>query len=295
MSERLADIVSQVQNVRQLGAIVAAMRGIAASRAQRARALLDGADAYSEVVSRAIGRALSLLPTDVEARVRRGELCLVLLCAEQGFAGAFSEKVLDAASPDLASAVALIVGSRGAAMAAERGIKPAWQAPMAANVDATPALADRLCAALFDVIAAAGVSEVDVIFCRAVAGAGIAVERRSLLPIDFGRFARPPKAEAPLLTLSPHVLLERLVAEYVYAQIYEAVVHSFEAENEARMRAMTSTKTNIESRLASLTQRERQLRQAEITAEIIELSAGAEAINGSFRSGAPPSRFGAHS
>jgi F-type H+-transporting ATPase subunit gamma len=283
MSDRLADVVAQVQNARQLGAIVAAMRGIAASRAQKARALLAGADAYSEVVSRAIGRALSLLPTDVEApaRARRGKLCLVLLGAEQGFAGAFTERILDAASPDLASAVALIVGTRGAAIATERGVKPAWQAPMAAHVDATPALADRVADALFDAIAVAGVSRVDVIFCRAATGAGIVVERRSLLPIDFSRFARPPKAEAPLLTLSPQVLLERLVAEYVYAQICQAVMHAFEAENEARMRAMTSTKTTIEKRLASLTQRERRLRQAEITAEIIELSAGAEAINAS--------------
>ena len=35
MAERLADIVTQTQNVRQLAAVVTAMRGIAASRAQK--------------------------------------------------------------------------------------------------------------------------------------------------------------------------------------------------------------------------------------------------------------------
>lgn len=35
MAERLADIVAQIQNVRQLEAVVTAMRGIAASRAQK--------------------------------------------------------------------------------------------------------------------------------------------------------------------------------------------------------------------------------------------------------------------
>ena len=37
MAERLAEIVAQIQNVHQLGAVVTAMRGIAASRAQQAR------------------------------------------------------------------------------------------------------------------------------------------------------------------------------------------------------------------------------------------------------------------
>ena len=65
MAERLADIVTQIQNVRQLEAVVTAMRGIAASRAQKGRSLLAGIEAYTDVISRAIGQALNLLPPDV--------------------------------------------------------------------------------------------------------------------------------------------------------------------------------------------------------------------------------------
>src|SRR5271167_2294534 len=91
MAERLADIVTQIENVRQLEAVVTAMRGIAASRAQKGRSLLAGIDAYSKVISRAIGQALSLLGPDMVNTpplrpVKRG---LILFCAEQGFAGAF--------------------------------------------------------------------------------------------------------------------------------------------------------------------------------------------------------------
>jgi F-type H+-transporting ATPase subunit gamma len=65
MVDRLVDIVTQIQNVRQLEAVVAAMRGIAASRAQKGRSLLGGIDSYSKLISRAIGQALSLLPPDM--------------------------------------------------------------------------------------------------------------------------------------------------------------------------------------------------------------------------------------
>ena len=114
-----------------------------------------------------------------------------------------------------------------------------------------------------------------------VSGSGIVTDRHSLLPIDFQRFARPIEKQAPLTTLTPQALLERLAAEYIYAQLCEAAMHAFEAENEARMMAMASAKTNIETKLGTLLRRERQLRQEEITTEIVELAAGAAASQSS--------------
>jgi F-type H+-transporting ATPase subunit gamma len=279
MAERLADIVTQIQNVRQLEAVVTAMRGIAASRAQKGRSLLAGIDAYSKVISRAIGQALNLLPPDMVASppLRRASRGLILFCAEQGFAGAFSERVLDAAAGDIDGAISLVVGTRGAVVANERGIMPVWSAPMATQVDAIPNFANRLADALYGYVATGRISKVDILFSRLVSGGGIQIDRHSLLPIDFGRFARPVDEQPPLTTLTPELLLERLAAEYVYAQLCEAAMHAFEAENEARMMAMASAKTNIGTKLTGLSQRERQLRQEEITTEIIELATGAEA------------------
>jgi F-type H+-transporting ATPase subunit gamma len=280
MAERLVDVVTQLHNVRQLEAVVTAMRGIAASRAQQSRSLLAGIEAYTQVISRAIGQALSLLPADVSpsASRRQAKRGLILFCAEQGFAGAFSERVLDAAAGDLRDATSFIIGTRGAAIASERCIKPAWSATMAANVDALPTFANQLADALYAYVARGAVVEVDVVFPRSVPGSGIQIDRHSLLPIDFQRFARPIEQLAPLTTLAPQPLLERLAAEYVYAQLCEAAMLAFEAENEARMMAMTLAKTNIATKLNTLSLRERQLRQEEITTEIVELAAGSEAL-----------------
>ncbi len=279
MAERLTDIVTQIQNVRQLEAVVTAMRGIAASRAQKGRSLLAGIAAYTAVVSRSIGQALTLLPADMmtSAPLRHAKRGLILFCAEQGFAGAFSERVLDAAADDLGSSVNLVIGTRGAVVTNERGLIPAWSAPMATNVDAIPSFANRLADTLYDYVARGAIAQVDVLFSRAVPGSGIEIDRHSLLPIDFGRFVRPVEKQVPLTTFAPQLLLERLAVEYVYAQLCEAAMHAFEAENEARMMAMASAKTNIESKLVGLSQRERQLRQEEITTEIVELATGTQA------------------
>jgi F-type H+-transporting ATPase subunit gamma len=282
MAERLADIVTQIRNVHQLGAVVAAMRGIAASRAQKARSLLAGVEAYSEVISRAIGQALNFLPADapITARRRRTKPGLILFCAEQGFAGAFSERVLDAAAPDLDQATVFIVGTRGATIAGERGIKPAWSEPIAAHVDAIASFANRLADDLYGYVADGTVEEVDLLYSRSATSTGIQVERHSLLPIDFKRFGRSRQEQSPLISLSPDVLLERLAEEYVYAQLCTAALHAFAAENEARMIAMLAARTNIGSKLDALSRRERQLRQEEITTEVVELATGAEASKG---------------
>jgi len=124
---------------------------------------------------------------------------------------------------------------------------------------------------------------VDILFPRSEPGSGIQIDRHSLLPIDFGRFVQPIEKRPPLTTLTPQLLLDRLAEEYVYAQLCQAATHAFEAENEARMMAMASAKTNVETKLNGLAQRERRLRQEEITTEIIELAGGADAMAGRHR------------
>src|SRR6185437_3040787 len=69
------------------------------------------------------------IPGDQHVRGSRStRLALVLFCAEQGFAGAFSERVLDAARGDLAAHELFLVGTRGVTAAAERNVVPRWKA-----------------------------------------------------------------------------------------------------------------------------------------------------------------------
>ena len=62
VTERLAETTRRIENLHQLEAVVTAMRGISASRAQQARGLLHGLRAHARVVAGAIGQALALVP-----------------------------------------------------------------------------------------------------------------------------------------------------------------------------------------------------------------------------------------
>ncbi len=63
---------------------------------------------------------------------------------------------------------------------------------------------------------------------------------------------------------------------------------SFTAENEARMRAMVAARAAVHDTLEQLTGDFRRLRPEEITAEIVELSAGSPAVGTKRREPRPP-------
>ena len=275
MTERLADISARIDGIRQLGAVVNAMRGIAAARAQQARSQLIAVDSYAATIAVAIGRTLALFPPARPDGARRSTRpALVLFCAEQGFAGAFSERVLDAVGADLTTSDLFLIGTRGSAVAAERGVAARWKSALPSHSAGVPKLADRIAEALYSRIATGEIDRLDAIFSEWQPGHGIHVKRRRLFPFDMAQFPRPPDANAPLLNLAPEALLSELTADYLHAQLCNAALHAFAAENEARMEAMAAAHNQIERQLSALQARQRNVRQEEITAEIIELAAG---------------------
>jgi F-type H+-transporting ATPase subunit gamma len=281
MTERLAEISARIDGTRQLGAIVNAMRGIAAARALQARNQLAAVETYAATIAAAIGRTLALIPpARPDTAPRAARPALILFCAEQGFAGAFSERVLDAAGADLATSELFLIGTRGAAVASERGVEPGWKTAMPWHAPGIPKLADGVAEALYAHIATGGIDRLDAVFARWQASHGVHIERRRLFPLDLSGFSRPGGVLAPLINLKPDALLAELTAAYMHAQLCDAALHAFAAENEARMEAMAAARGQIERQLADLQARQRQVRQEEITAEIIELAAGETASEG---------------
>jgi len=279
MSGKLSEVQSRIGTVHQLGAVITAMRGSAAARSREARSRLDGIRAYAEVIGAAIGQALAIVPQSDPQPRRPQHLerhVVIVLSSEQGFAGSFNEKVFDAAELHLKAAGSelLVIGDRGAMVAAERGLVFNWSAPMVAHAAEVPALASRATDELYSRLEKDQARRVTVIHAVPAPSASIEIVERTLLPFDFARFKVVPRSIPPITTLPAAQLLAELAEEYVYAELCEEVMLSFAAENEARMAAMIAARSNVARKLDELVASFRRLRQEEITGEIIELSAG---------------------
>jgi F-type H+-transporting ATPase subunit gamma len=293
MSGKLSEVEARIGTVHQLEAVITAMRGSAAARSREARGRLNGIRAYAAVIGGAICEALALAP-ESEPRRRKsghaeGRQVVIAVCAEQGFAGSFNERVLDAAERHMQrdATELFIIGSRGAMVAAERGRMAGWSAPMVAHAEEVPLLASRITDALYFRLEKDQVARVTVIHAVPAHSAAIEIVERALLPFDFAHFKVVPPAAPPITTLPPEQLLAELAEEYIYAELCAEIMLSFAAENEARMRAMIAARSNVARKLEELISSFRRLRQEEITGEIIELSAGSISAAASSGASAP--------
>jgi F-type H+-transporting ATPase subunit gamma len=262
------------------------MRGIAAARAQMARNQVNAVDSHSATITQAIGRTLSMMPSE-RARTKGGsQAVLLLFCAEQGFVGAFNNRIFEAAHPHLNGSKLFLVGSRGLSLARQQNIEAAWNAPMPSRSQSIPKLADRIIRELYQRMTQSPIDQLNVIFSQWRSAEGMQAQYQPLFPLDLADF--PSSGSAPLLNLAPAQLLTGLTADYLHARICRAALHAFAAENEARMQAMTHARDQVKRQLAQLQTTLNIVRQEAITAEIIELAAGESAAMGRESDGASP-------
>jgi F-type H+-transporting ATPase subunit gamma len=76
----------------------------------------------------------------------------------------------------------------------------------------------------------------------------------------------------------PEEILERLLPVYVETELFRALLESAASEQGARMTAMRNASKNAAELIDTLTLRMNRARQAEITQEILEVVAGADAL-----------------
>ena len=78
----------------------------------------------------------------------------------------------------------------------------------------------------------------------------------------------------------PEEILARLLPVYVETELYRALLESAASEQGARMTAMRNASKAAGELIDSLTLAMNRARQAEITQEILEVVAGADALSG---------------
>jgi F-type H+-transporting ATPase subunit gamma len=259
-----ADLDNRIDGIRQLGSVVRAMTGIAGARARTARAQIAAVDGYATTLA----KALQLVgPQPLGTTQTRP--ALVVFCAEQGFVGGFSDRVLDVVIAQGTGADLFLIGSRGAANAAARGLVPVWSAAMPARSASLPKFADQVLGALFAQMELRAVTVVHTLWQRGQAQ----VAQTALVPLVLDGTA---PAAPPLTNLPAAELAGQLGLDVLHAKLTRAALHAFVAENEARMAAMAAATRQIEVELATLEALARRARQEAITAEIIEIAAGAK-------------------
>jgi F-type H+-transporting ATPase subunit gamma len=280
------DVAARIHTVGQLLSIVQAMRTLAAARVRQAQEKFAGLERYAEATKGALSYALAVL--DAEGAPTRssssaavaalGANRVVVLFSEHGFVGGLNERLLEVAERQAKEndAELMAVGQRGLRMCRERHVEVTELGPMPATPTAATATAQRLVADLFGAVARGVVATLDLVFPKHVPPMRWTPEVARLFPPEVTAEKISARAEPPIHTMAPSVLVAHAIEEYAFAQIAWAVAETFASESAARLVAMDTSRRHIDDKLSELRRLEHATRQELITNEILEIAAGAE-------------------
>ena len=278
------EIAGRITSLNELLEIVAAIRAIAASEMQRALRSLEAIRGYSEQVREALSEAATLLPPAgaVEAAARPKKSGLVVFCAEHGLCGGFNEHPLRVAEGAIASSdgglALIIVGTRGAQIGRERGLRPDLVLPMATHCAGVTGAARRVAAELYRMFSERRLAGVEVVYAQHAGGQLPRIERQRLLPLEVPVVTKVSTQLPPVINLRPQRLFDDIVGEYFFAMLENAAMQSFFSENSTRFHTMEAAHQNIQNKSGELAKLMRRLRQESVTTEILDLISGSAAL-----------------
>jgi F-type H+-transporting ATPase subunit gamma len=299
-----SDVKARIASVQNIRKITRAMEMVSASRLrkaeQRAASLRPYADAVRRMTSQAAAAAgageLQAQPV-LQTHDREQVVGLVLVTADRGLAGAFNSQILRAGLQRAAELEAdgietrfYVTGRRGDAALSFRGRPIAGSYTGftdAPRHEHAARIGEELVAAYVD----QSVDRVEMIYNGYVSPLVQEVRRETLLPLAAAAITEgegdldPAEDESsgPKSLVEyepgPAEILAELVPEFVEISLLRALLESAASEHGARMTAMRSASDNAGEVIESLTLAMNRARQADITQEIMEVVAGAEALN----------------
>ena len=305
MSQR--DVKNRIASVKNIEKITRAMEMVAAARLRRAEQRIEHLRPYAGALRRMTRQAAEAaenipnLPILSEHESEQ-TVGLMLVTGDRGLAGAFNSQIVRAGAraavehEDEGRGVTFYAsGRRGVSSLIFRGRDPEGTytgfTDRPAYADARH-IAEDLMAAYID----EKVDRVEIFYNGYISPLQQVVRRETLLPLQQASIledddpegdeepseeTREPAHEHRALVEyepDPEEILQRLVPDYVEISVYRALLESTASEHGARMTAMRSASENAGEVIDDLTLEMNRARQAEITQEIMEVVAGAEAL-----------------
>ena len=287
------DIKRRIRSVRNTRKITRAMELVAAAKLRRAQARIEAmrpyADRMTELMAGTARASTSLRQFPLLQRRDVGTALVIPLTGDRGLAGAFNAQVLREAFAGekrlRAEGVEVrfgVSGKKGASTLRFRRyeVERAWT-----GFSDRPEYHDAQAIAhhAAELYADGEVDSVRIVYNHFESPLVQRVVEQEILPIPEQLLEGGDDRDAAMsgdfiYEPEPEEILARLLPVYVETELFRALLESAASEQGARMTAMRNASKNAAELIESLTLRMNRARQAEITQEILEVVAGADAL-----------------
>jgi F-type H+-transporting ATPase subunit gamma len=284
------DIKRRIASVNNTKKITKAMELVAGSRLRRAQARIEAlrpyADRMQQLVVDVAANVGGVSDQPLLARRDVRSVAVIALTGDRGLAGAFNANIvrrsLEIARAERAEGrdvVWLVVGRRGASTLRFRRQSVATDYT---GITDRPTYADARAIAgrVAELYEQGEVDRVVMVYNHFLSALSQRVDEVELLPVpEEALTGEAVKLEGSFIfEPDERDILHDLIPTYLEITIYRALLESTASEHGARMTAMRNASDNAGSLIDDLTLKMNRARQAEITQEILEVVAGADAL-----------------
>ncbi|MDB6014995.1 MAG: alternate ATPase, subunit gamma [Gammaproteobacteria bacterium] len=289
MSDTLASLRRKLNAAEQLGAVVRAMKAVAASSIGQYEKAVDALGQYQRSVELALSLCLrgEQGVAAAPAAARDPPVGALVFGSDQGLVGRFNEVVGSFALEGLRKLpgpkTVWAVGERVCSCLEEAGLAITKRFAVPGSVTAITALVTEIQIEIETYTARERYSEVHVFHNSPQAAAHYGAASQRLLPLDVAWRKRLTEIPWPNTQLA-EVLgggpgsLTALVHEQLFISLYRACAESLASENASRLGAMQRAERNIESISNDLRHSLNRLRQSSIDEELFDVVAGFNAL-----------------
>ena len=287
-----SEIRRRIGSVRQTQKITHAMYLISQAKLRKAKQELDNTRPYFQALQTEIGRVFNadstiesryLIPADPNAKPLPGVPACLLITADKGLAGAYNQNVIRQGQQLMAGhpgTALYVVGEYGRRWFAQRGV-PVEKSFLYTAQNPTLDRALHIAELLLDRFDAGEINSIWIIYTDMKNGLEATVHQAQVMPLHRERFHAATAATAGDAVYefvpSAKAVLDNAARSCLTGYIYSALVDSFCSEQSTRMTAMNAADQNAEELLKDLSVQFNRARQAAITQEITEVSAGERA------------------
>ena len=287
----LKDIQRKIGAVKKTMQITRAMNMVAAAKLRGAQARMESFEPYAAKFSEVLGNLASRIEHDIHPLLEKKEqvtrLELLHFTADRGLCGSFNTNTINMAQKWLEEGQGkgidcslTTVGKKGKDFFGRRDYRvTASHTYLYGAIDIS--FVDQITKGFIDRYMSDDVDEVYMIYSRFISMAKQEPTLVKLIPIE------PPKREEDqagsgvaeyLCEPGPEALLIELLPKHISVQIFNAFLQNETSEHAARMAAMDNASKNCNELIDDLTLVYNKARQAAITAELMDIVGGAEAL-----------------
>ncbi len=277
--------------------IFKAMELIATSRIGKARSRVSAALPYANAITRAVSAVSSQSEIDHPLTTERGEVrraAVLVLTSDRGLAGSYSASALKEAEglfevlrSEGKEIHSYVIGRKAQQYFdfRRREYERVWTGGTdAPEFETAREVGEALLTTFLTDFEKGGVDEIHVVYTKF---RSMVVQEPSvirLLPLEVVEEQVPQDGDLlPLYEYepAPEDVLDALLPRYIESRIFATMLQSAASELAARQRAMKSAGDNATELIKKYTRLRNTARQAEITQELSEIVAGADALSAS--------------